>query len=162
MTGPDKSHFGNFSFELSRFANMLVLSAAATDSRYWSEYPNGCRLSGTRTDSNKQTIHLGYKERSARTRNRRDTRDPSIRRFFRFQNIKETSPATDVNACALGIDEQVIGIAAGFGGCNRLAVRHGEDAELGRSPKDHEDLATNVVQGHRKIRTPVGQRPFSD
>ena len=55
---------------------------------------------GARPDSNKQTIHLGYKERSARTRNRGDTRDPSIRRFFRFQNIKEASPATDVNARA--------------------------------------------------------------
>src|SRR5216683_1635461 len=138
------------------------LSAAATDSRYWLEHPDGGCLSRTRTDSHKQTIHLGYKERSACAGNRGDTRDPSIRRFSRFQNIKETSPATDVNARALGINEQVIGIAAGLGGRDRLAVRHGEDAELGRSPKDHEDLATHVVQGHRKIRTPVGQRPFSD
>src|SRR5450759_2781755 len=138
------------------------LSAAATGSRHWSEYPNGCLLSGTRPDSNKQTIHLRYKERSACTRNRRDTRDPPIRRFFRFQDIKEASPATDVNARALGIDKQVIGIAAGFGGRDPLAVRYGEDAERSRSPKDHEDLAPNVVQGHRKICIPIGQRPFSD
>src|SRR6266849_4744929 len=140
----------------------LVPSVAATDSRHWSEDPYGCGLSRARPDSNKQAIHLGYKERRARTRNRGDTRDPSIRRFSRFQNIKEASPATDVNARALGINEQVIGIAAGLGGRDRLAVRHGEDAELGRSPKDHEDLATNVVQGHREICTPIGQRPFSD
>ena len=89
-------------------------------------------------------------------------RDPSIRRFFRFQNIKETSPATDVNARALGINEQVIGITAGFDGRDRLAVYHGEHAELGGSPKDYENLAMNVVQDHRKIRTPIGQRPFSD
>src|SRR6267378_3764650 len=124
----------------------LVLSAAAIDSRHWSEDPDGCGLSGTRSDRDKQTIHLVYKERSTRTRNRGDTRDPSIRRFFRFQNIKETSPATDVNARALGINEQVIGIAAGFDGRDRLAVRHGEHTELGGSPKDHEDLAMNVVQ----------------
>src|SRR6266851_4884857 len=163
MTGPDTRHFGSFSFEPCRLASMRwFLSAAATFSRHWSEQPDGCWFSRTPPDSNKQTIHLGYKERSARTRYRGNPCDPSIRRFFRFQNIKEASPATDVNARALGINEQVIGIAAGFGGRDRPAVRHGEDAELGTSPKDHEDLATNVVQGHREICTPIGQRPFSD
>jgi hypothetical protein len=38
----------------------LALSAAATDSRHWSEHPDGCWLPRTRPDSNKQTIHLGH------------------------------------------------------------------------------------------------------
>src|SRR5258706_15318376 len=82
--------------------------------------------------------------------------------FVRLKNIKKASPATDVNATALGIDEQVIGIAAGLRGRDALTIRHGKDAELGRSPKDHKDLATNVVQSHRKIGALIGQRPFCD
>jgi hypothetical protein len=39
--------------------------------------------------------------------------DSSIPPFLLFQNINEASPATDVDACALSVDEQVIGIAAG-------------------------------------------------
>src|ERR1700688_478767 len=87
----------------------------ATGSRHWSEHPNGCWLSRACPDSDKQTIHLGYKKRSTRTRNRSDTRYPSVRRFFHFQNIEKASPATDVNERALGINEEVIGIPAGFG-----------------------------------------------
>jgi hypothetical protein len=86
----------------------------------------------------------------------------SVGRFVRFQNIKKASPATDVNATALGIDEKVIGIAAGLRGRDELTIGHGEDTELGRSPKNHEDLPTNVVQGHRKIGASIGQRPFCD
>jgi hypothetical protein len=127
-----------------------------------SEYPDGGWLSGTRPDSNKQTIDLGYKKRSARARRRWHKGDSSIPPFLLFQNINEASPATDVDACALSVDEQVIGIAAGFGSRDRLAVRHGEDAEVRGSPKDYEDLAANWVQGHRKIGAPIGQRPFSD
>src|SRR6267142_7006721 len=163
MTGPDTSHFGNFSSELCQLANMRWSSVPQRLTQgIWPEHPDGCGLPRARPDSNKQTIHLGYKERSARTRNRGDTRDPSIRCFFRFQNVKEASPATDVNARALGINEQVVGIAAGLGGRDWLAVCHGEDAELGGSPKNHEHPATSVVQGHRKICAPIGQRPFSD
>src|SRR5229473_5541470 len=155
--------FRKFQFRtLPARKHALVLSAAATFSRHWSKHPDGCWLSRVRPDSNNQTIHLGYKERSARTRNRGDTRDPSISRFSCFQNIKKAIATTHVNAAALGIDEQVIGITAGLGGRDPLAVRYGKDAERGRSPKDHEDLAPNVVQGHRKICTPIGQRPFSD
>src|SRR5260370_12050229 len=143
ITDPDRRHFGNLDLQLCRIVRMRWSSApGATDSRHWSEYPNSCRFSGTSPDGNKQTIYLGYKERSSRAGNRGDTRDPSVHRVFRVQNIEEASPATYINARTFGINEQVIGIAAGFGGRDRLAVRHGKDAKFGRRAKDHQAMAT--------------------
>jgi hypothetical protein len=44
----------------------------------------------------------------------------------------------------------------------RLPSVMGEDAERGGRPKDHEELAPNVVEGHRKICAAIGQRPLFD
>ena len=129
--------------------------------RYWSKHPYGCRLDRGSPDSDQQTINFRHEERGACAGSGGDARDPPVRHPLRFQNVDKTGPATDVDAATLRIDEQVISVATGLGGGDELDARHGQNAKLGRGPKDHQNLTAHGIEGHREVRAVVRYRPFT-
>src|SRR5271170_1732261 len=130
-------------------------------SRYRSEHPDLCRLGRARPDSHQQAVKFRYEQRRACAGHRGDARGPPIGRALRFENVDETRPATDVNAATFRIDEEVIGVTTGLGSRDELAACHGEDAKLGGRPKDDQNLASPWIQGHREVRTVIGNWPLT-
>src|SRR5258708_40324270 len=135
---------------------------AAIELRDRLKYPHCCWCFRACPSGDKQTIKFGDKERRARARNCRNAGNPSIGRVLWLKNVEESRPAADVNAVALRIHEYVVCIAASLDGCDELAVRHGEDAELRWSPKDHKNTAASRIERHREIGAPIGRGPFAD
>jgi hypothetical protein len=66
--------------------------------------------------------------------------------------------AAEIDAVALRVDEQVVGITTRFDSCNGAAIPHGKDAKLSWTPKGHENSSGIFVQSHWKIAV-VADRP---
>src|SRR5260370_1382922 len=91
-------------------------------SRHRTVYPHGGRLQRCRTHREKQPVHRRNVVGSARSSHGGHSGDATIVAISRIKHVEEALPATDVNAPALCVHEQIVGIAAQFHTCNTLSI----------------------------------------
>src|SRR5207344_1616631 len=66
--------------------------------------------------------------------------------------------ATNIDAPAFRVDEEVVDVAASLGIRDGFAVDHGEDGKLWRAAEDHENAVSIAIEGHGEIAA-LAQRP---
>src|SRR5215471_20444237 len=128
-------------------------------SRHRPENPDGGGLTRLSPCRHKQTIEFRHEQTGARACHRQDMRDSWQGVLARIKNVDETTAANYVDAVKLGIDEHIIGIAAGVEGLRNLAVAHRKDTEARRAAKDGQHLFCFLVERHGKMRGADLHRP---
>src|SRR5262245_54142476 len=68
----------------------------------------------------------------------------------RLEHVQASVAAALVDAATLGVEEQVVGIAAGIDCCNVASVLHREHAEPSGVAKRDEDSPGLLIKRHRK------------
>src|SRR6202023_3190296 len=105
-------------------------------------------LSGRRADRQEQAVQFRHKEGCSRSGNRRNTGDASISVPFRVEHIDDAVAATCVDAVALGIDEEIVGVAADGRVPYQRAIRHREYAEDRWTAENGEDRPGGGMERH--------------
>src|SRR5215471_19508726 len=98
------------------------------NSRYWAKYPEGCRFAGIGASGDEKPVEFGNKQRSSCAGYGRDVGRAAVDVPLRLEHIHISVAAAEVNALALRIEEEIVGITTRTHGGNRAAVPHGEHA----------------------------------
>src|SRR2546425_281222 len=78
-------------------------------------------------------------------------REPAIAVALCIENIHKAFAATDIEAVSLWVEEQIVGITAGFDARDAAAVRLREHAKHPWIAKDDEDPLGLLVEDHREV-----------
>src|SRR5262245_19211079 len=93
-----------------------------TASRCWTEDPQGRRFAGIGPGGDEQPVEVGNKQRGSRAGYRGNVRRAAICVPLRLEYIQVSVPAAHINALALRIEEEIVGIAA--------CIDHGNGAAI--------------------------------
>ena len=88
-----------------------------------------------------ENVEVGNKQRGARARNRGDVRDLSVGSALRFKHVDKTCFATDVDPTTLGVDEEVVEIAASVSASDNRTVFSGTHAKPRWTARNRQDAA---------------------
>src|SRR5262245_2316434 len=119
-------------------------------SRCWTEDPQGRRVAGIGPSGDEQPVDFGNKQRGSRPGYRRNVGRAAVCVPLRLEYIQVSVPAADVNAPALRIEEDIVGVATRIDHGNSAAVPQGERAEPSGIAKCHQHSPGSLVQRHRK------------
>src|SRR5215472_17099900 len=126
-------------------------------SRHRTIHPHGGRLQRCRTHREKQPIYRRNVIGSACTSDRRHSSEPPIDSCI--EDIDEALTAAGINAPALCVHENIVGIAAQLDTRETLSIAGGEDSQFCRTTEGHQDALSILVERHRKIPTSTLHRP---
>src|SRR5262245_54986839 len=117
-------------------------------SRCWTEDPQGRRVAGIGPSGDEQPVDFRNKQRGSRPGYRRNVGRAAVCVPLWLEYIQVSVPAADVNALALRIDEEIVGIAARIDHGNGAAVLQGENAEPSGIAQRHKNPPGSLVQRH--------------
>src|SRR5262245_13195017 len=119
-------------------------------SRCWTKDPQGRRFAGIGPSGDEQPVDFGNKQRGSRPGYRRNVRRAAVCVPLRLEYIQVSVAAAEVNALALRIEEEIVGVAARVDHGNGAAVPQGEHTEPSGIAKCHQHSPGSLVQRHRK------------
>src|SRR5262249_8864463 len=118
-------------------------------------YPNRIATGGAH--AKEQPIKFGHEERRARSRYRWNSRQALVR--ARVENVDHAGAAAHIDAMALCIHKDIVGIATVLNHPNDRTVALIEYPELWRIAKDRKHVAGLAIKGHREIGGFAANRP---
>src|SRR5262249_5775481 len=145
VTKSGKAHFGEFRVDVACKAQQRLFREDCSlksrlrgtflyfHLRYRPEYPDLRGLAGVRRNRQEKTVELRNEDRGPRPGSRRQALDAAIAVAAHIEDVDEARPAADIDAPALGVDEQVVCIPARLKGRDRGTPAHREHAEARRA-----------------------------
>src|SRR3954452_16594252 len=124
----------------------------------WIEDPQRRGVVSALAARHEQPVQFRDKQTSSGTSDRRNTGHRSVQLLLLLEDLDKAFATDYVDPLPLGIDEDVVGIAAGRQAGLDLAVSELEDRQLGRFPEHAEQDPIRTIQGHREVR--LGSRNF--
>jgi aerobic carbon-monoxide dehydrogenase small subunit len=120
-------------------------------SRLRTEHPNRRRFGGGRTHGEEKSAGGRVEVRRARTGDGRNARETTVIGIPGVENIDKALTAADISPPPLGIDKDVISVAAKIDLLDALTIRNREGAKPGRGRECDDDTSRSLIERHGKI-----------
>src|SRR5439155_13872364 len=108
-----------------------------------------------------EPVEFGDEERGASSRYRRRARQAPMAGLALFEHIDDAFTAAHVNPTALGVDEHIVSIAAGFELGRYASVPARKRHQCWRAAKDDEDPLRVTIDRHWEIGLQISGRQGS-